>query len=341
MSALVSRLLSALRGEQDVRRGTELDAHFAGAHRQVFAGAQIKRHAGPAPVVNEQFQRDVGFDVGIRFHLRSPAGSRARGWPFDGAGEVLAAHDLSGHVLGRQRADGFEQLHLFVADGFGFERHRRFHGDERQHLEHVVLHHVAQRAGLLVITAALADAEFFADGDLHVVHGVAVPELLENRIGKAEHQNVLHRFLAEIMVNAADLLFVGVAGQFARSARARRRGRGRTVSRRRCAASRRLPCAAAPARCSCSMTCAELARLRGEIKQQVFPQRRAAERGQHFFQLFVGRGVGEVALAIKQVCGEFLPDRFVHRFGAGKLVERRAQFRAATIRRSFRAAQSR
>ena len=97
--------------------------------------------------------------------------------------------------------------------GLGFERHRRLHGAERQHLQHVVLHHVAQRAGFLVITAAVAHAEFFADGDLHVVHGFAVPQPLENGIGKAEHQNVLHRFLAEIMVNAADLLLVGVAGQ--------------------------------------------------------------------------------------------------------------------------------
>ena len=71
---------------------------------------------------------------------------------------------------------------------------------------------------------------------------------------------------------------------------------------------------------------AELAGLSGEIKQQVFPQRLAAERGQHLLQLLVGRGVGEVALAIKQVLREFLPDLVVHRFGARKLVQRRAQF---------------
>ena len=71
---------------------------------------------------------------------------------------------------------------------------------------------------------------------------------------------------------------------------------------------------------------AELARLGGEIKQQVFPQRPAAERGQQFFQLFVGRGVGQIAPAIKHVLGKFLPDLFVHRLGARKLVQRRAQF---------------
>ena len=63
--------------------------------------------------------------------------------------------------------------------------------------------------------AAFADAEGFADGDLDVVHGIAVPELLENGVGKAEHQNVLHRFLAEIMVNAKDLRLMRVARQLA------------------------------------------------------------------------------------------------------------------------------
>ena len=46
----------------------------------------------------------------------------------------------------------------------------------------MVLHHVAQRARLLVVTAPRADAEFLAHGDLHVVHRLAVPELLENGV---------------------------------------------------------------------------------------------------------------------------------------------------------------
>ncbi len=73
-------------------------------------------------------------------------------------------------------ADGFEQFYFFVADGLGFERHGRFHRDERKHLQHVILHHVADRAGFLVITAAVADTEFFADGDLDVINGFAVPK---------------------------------------------------------------------------------------------------------------------------------------------------------------------
>ena len=127
---------------------------------------------------------------------------------------ILAAHDVRVHLAGRQRTDGPEQFDLFIADGFGLQRHRRFHRHQGEHLQQVVLHHVTQGAGFLVITAAGADAQFLAHRNLDVVHRLAVPELLENRIGKTEHQNVLDRFLAEVMVDAENLFFMREPGEF-------------------------------------------------------------------------------------------------------------------------------
>ena len=46
-----------------------------------------------------------------------------------------------------------------------------------------------------------------------MVDVVAVPNRLENRIGKPQHQDVLHRLLAEVVVDAIDLLFVEDAVQ--------------------------------------------------------------------------------------------------------------------------------
>ena len=40
----------------------------------------------------------------------------------------------------------------------------------------MVLHHVAQRAGLLVVAAAALDADRLGHRDLHVVDEVAVPD---------------------------------------------------------------------------------------------------------------------------------------------------------------------
>ena len=68
----------------------------------------------------------------------------------------------------------FERLRG-VAHRFGFEHDRRLHCHEREHLQNVVLKHVAQGARFLVITTTPADAEFFAHRDLHVVNGIAVP----------------------------------------------------------------------------------------------------------------------------------------------------------------------
>ena len=70
----------------------------------------------------------------------------------------------------------------------------------------MVLEHVAQHAGLVVITAAPADRHFLGHRDLHVIDVVAVPDRLENGVGKPQHQHVLHRFLAQVMVDAIHLL---------------------------------------------------------------------------------------------------------------------------------------
>ena len=52
-----------LRREQYVGRRTKLHPHLARAVRKILAGAQIKRHAAPAPVVDEQLQRHERLDV--------------------------------------------------------------------------------------------------------------------------------------------------------------------------------------------------------------------------------------------------------------------------------------
>jgi hypothetical protein len=53
-------------------------------------------------------------------------------------------------IVGGQRAHGLEQLRLAVAHILRRERVGRLHRHEREHLEQVVLDHVAQRTGLLV-----------------------------------------------------------------------------------------------------------------------------------------------------------------------------------------------
>ena len=61
----------------------------------------------------------------------------------------------------------------------------------------------------------MADAELFVDRDLHVIDVIAVPDRLEHAVGKAQHQDVLHRLLAEIMIDPVDLVLVDELEQLA------------------------------------------------------------------------------------------------------------------------------
>ena len=67
--------------------------------------------------------------------------------------------------------------------------------------------------GLVVERAAALDAEVLRHGDLHALDVVAVPERFQERVGEAEEHHVVHRPLAEVMVDAEDRRLVEGAEQ--------------------------------------------------------------------------------------------------------------------------------
>ncbi len=68
----------------------------------------------------------------------------------------------------------------------------------------------------VVVAGAAADADVLGHGDLHMVDEIAVPQRFDQRVGEAEHQQVLDGFLAQIVIDAEDLLFVEMRGAAAR-----------------------------------------------------------------------------------------------------------------------------
>ena len=86
------------------------------------------------------------------------------------------------------------------------ELHRRLHGEDGHQLQRVVLHDVAQRAGLVVELAAALDADRLGHGDLHRVDVAAVPDRLEEAISEAEDRQVLDRLLAQVMIDPINLV---------------------------------------------------------------------------------------------------------------------------------------
>ena len=77
----------------------------------------------------------------------------------------------------------------------------------------MVLHHVAQGPGLFVVGAARLHADGLGHRDLHVGYVIAVPERLVDLVGEAQDEEVLDRFLPEIVVDAVDLLLAEVPSQ--------------------------------------------------------------------------------------------------------------------------------
>ena len=83
---------------------------------------------------------------------------------------------------------------------------RRLHGNGAQQLQRMVLHHVAQGAGGFVKAAAFFHTQLFGHGDLDVGDVLTPPQGLKQGVAKAQRKQVLHRGLAQVVVDAEDLL---------------------------------------------------------------------------------------------------------------------------------------
>ena len=190
-----------------MRRAAEADRDLAHALRQPLAGAQIERHAGPAPVVDLEPHGDVGLRRRVGLDALFLPVARD-GLALDVAGAVLRAQRDLVHFRRIDRMHRVHDLVLLVAHRAGVEGHRWLHGDQAEQLQHVVLNHVTQRAGLLVIRAAALDADRLRHRDLHLGHVIAVPDGLEDAVGEPEHEDVLDGLFAEVVIDPVDLLFL-------------------------------------------------------------------------------------------------------------------------------------
>ncbi|MMZ67461.1 hypothetical protein D1872_300490 [compost metagenome] len=72
----------------------------------------------------------------------------------------------------------------------------------------MVLAHIPQSAGVVVISAALLDADRFAQRDLHVGDVLVVPKRFKERVRKADHFDILNHLFAEIVIDPIDFLFL-------------------------------------------------------------------------------------------------------------------------------------
>src|ERR1700722_19380945 len=164
---VLRQLLDRCTFEHGQGRFTEFDCYLRAFHTERLAGAQVEGNAGPAPIVDGQFQRHVS--------LGRTIGPDARGLAVirdlrvvDLAGRVLTAHGVLQRFLFALDLEGRQHLALFRAHRMCVEPRRRLHGDQRQQLEQMIRHHVAKRAGLVIEAAAMTYVEFLFYRDLPV-----------------------------------------------------------------------------------------------------------------------------------------------------------------------------
>ena len=221
ISRLGARPSPSPSAEHGERRAIELDRDLGDALGQPLAGAHVERHAGPAPVVDEERARRRRCRSANRGRRPAPGGSPGRPAPPMRAGPYwpgTASARTSSGVMGGWSAAAWSARR---ARASAWKAGARLHGDGGHHLQQVILDHVAQRAGFLVVGAAAFDADRFRGGDLHVVHVAPVPQRLEDAVAEAEGQNVLHGLLAQVVIDAVDLGFgedlVQLVAQLARA----------------------------------------------------------------------------------------------------------------------------
>ena len=192
-----------------MRHRLEGDGDLGIALRHALAGAQIDRDARPAPGVELAADRDEGLGTADMAELLGIAFDPLA---VDHARPVLAAHRHALDIGADDRAERLQHPDLLVADGIGLELVRRLDREQAEQLQHMVLDHVAQVAGLVVIAGAGFQADGLGHGDLDIVDIAARPGALEQGVGEAQHQEVLHRLLAEVMVDPVGAAFRQDAG---------------------------------------------------------------------------------------------------------------------------------
>jgi len=82
-----------------------------------------------------------------------------------------------------------------VADGC-------LHRQQRNNLQHMVLHDIADRTHLFIENSPPFDSEGFGHCHLHALYVVAIPDWLQERVGKAEVEQILDWFLAKVMIDS-------------------------------------------------------------------------------------------------------------------------------------------
>eukprot|EP00401_Gymnodinium_catenatum_P062373 CAMPEP_0117482772 /NCGR_PEP_ID=MMETSP0784-20121206/13591_1 /TAXON_ID=39447 /ORGANISM="" /LENGTH=680 /DNA_ID=CAMNT_0005277277 /DNA_START=6 /DNA_END=2048 /DNA_ORIENTATION=- len=136
---------------------------------------------------------------------------------------VLVALVLANNtILQLNWPDLLQDLHLLVAHILRLEARGRLHRDQSQKLQQVVLHDVADDAGVIEVARPPGAVDVFFKSDPHVRNVVRMEEPAQLAVREAEAQDVESHRLRQVVVYAEDLLLLEVPADAGRQLLRRR-----------------------------------------------------------------------------------------------------------------------
>mmetsp|Transcript_30693 Transcript_30693/g.71722 ORF Transcript_30693/g.71722 Transcript_30693/m.71722 type:complete len:465 (-) Transcript_30693:211-1605(-) len=196
--------VEVLAAEQPPRNLLEADAHLGQALVEGLASAHEEGHPVPPPVVDGKgARRKRGRARPLGYLLVVVVARLGAG------GGVLA----QAKVAGGEGLDAPEELDLLVPHVVGVHAGGCLHREEGEHLHQVVLHDVPHDSRVVKVAGAALDPKGLLEVNLHRVNVPRVPEGLKDKVAEAHCHNVLHELLAEVVVDAVDLLLRQLLGQ--------------------------------------------------------------------------------------------------------------------------------
>lgn len=191
-----------------LRNILELHHDLRCLNREPFSGTNVERNPRPAEIIDIQFGGKVRFRIGARVYIIFCTVTFQRLVLYRSLG-ILPAHHVLPYIIGRivnpQRT---QHLDLLVAEILRMQAAWRLHRHHRNHLKHMVLPHIPERAGMVIVSAPFLHAYGFTKRDLHVSDVFVVPDRLEESIGKPDYADVLHHFFAQIVIDPVNFRLV-------------------------------------------------------------------------------------------------------------------------------------
>mmetsp|Transcript_31449 Transcript_31449/g.77101 ORF Transcript_31449/g.77101 Transcript_31449/m.77101 type:complete len:320 (+) Transcript_31449:628-1587(+) len=119
------------------------------------------------------------------------------------------------HLIHLDGLNAPQHLHLAVPNVIRTQRDGRFHCNQRQQLQQMVLHDVPDHTVLVEVTPTALRADILLERNVNAIHVRAIPQGLKDQVGETECHDVLRNLFSKIVVDPEHLILAEFRSQCA------------------------------------------------------------------------------------------------------------------------------